>query len=381
MGVVNLQINSPAAYATIANMGNKIGKIEDLGYDLCFESDRTRLEADGFLLARVIAEYKGAYKIKNTNGEYLAEITGKQMFSATSREDFPAVGDWVAITQADSEHAVIHQVLTRKTMLKRKYSGRNETQIIAANIDVAFIIESVDRDFNLNRLERYFAIANDGGVQPAIVLNKIDLLSQVELDEKLSEIRNRFGDMVVILTSTLTNEGLDALKKHIAQGKTYCFLGSSGVGKSSLINKLLGESSIKTGHIGERSNRGRHITAKREMYFLSNGGIVIDNPGLREVGMTDASAGIDSLFDEITALGGRCIYVDCTHTHEPGCAVRAELEAGRLDAGKYANYINLKKEAEHYEMSEFEKKEKRRRFGKFIKNAKKDLRNFGHKGF
>ena len=358
-------------------MDSKITKIEieDLGYGIFFESNRRKLKLDGFSVARVIAEHKGAYRVQNTGGEYLAEITGKQMFNALSREDYPAVGDWVAITELDKERAVIHKVLPRRTTIKRKYSGKNETQIIATNIDVAFVIESVGRDYSLNRFERYFAIVNDGGIRPAIILNKIDLISKEELDSKLNQIRNRFSDIDIFPTSTITDEGLDEFKTYMVRRKTYCFLGSSGVGKSSLINKLIGENIIKTENISLRSNRGKHATTSREMYLLRNGGIVIDNPGMREVGMTDTSIGIDSLFDEITVLARKCKYVDCTHTHEPGCEVLSALKAGELDEGKYSNYISLKKEAEYYKMTELEKREKGRQFGKFIKKAKKQLKN------
>ncbi len=277
--------------------------------------------------------------------------------------------------------------MPRKTIIKRKYGDKNktgekdETQIIATNIDVAFVIESVDRDYNLNRMERYFAIASDGGIRPAVILNKTDLISKEELDLKLAEIKDRFKNIDVIPTSTLTQEGLDELKGYIKKGKTYCFLGSSGVGKSSLVNRLLGEDIIKTKNIGTHSGRGKHATTSREMYFLAEGGIVIDNPGVREVGMTDTGAGVDNIFHEITALAKDCKYVNCTHVHEPGCAVLGAVEAGQLDEGKYANYISLKKETEHYEMTVFEKKEKNRQFGKFIKRAKKELKDAGHKDY
>jgi ribosome biogenesis GTPase len=327
-------------------------------------------------------EYRGAYKIKNPTGEYLAKITGKQMFNASSREDYPVVGDFVAMTDLDGEHATIHNILPRKTILKRQHSdrsrigGKNELQIIAANIDVAFIVESIDRDFSLNRFERYFAIAKDGGVKPVLILNKIDLISKEELDLKLAEIENRFNEAEVIPASSVNEEGLKDLRKYVEKGKTYCFLGSSGVGKSSLINKLLGEGIIKTEEIGLSTGRGKHTTTAREMYFLESGAIVIDNPGVRQVGMADVGSGIDSLFDEITVLAKECKFDDCTHIHEPGCAVLEALNSGNLDAEKYSNYINLKKEAEYYEMTELEKRGKDRQFGKFIKNAKKQLREF-----
>ncbi|NTU66834.1 MAG: ribosome small subunit-dependent GTPase A [Candidatus Moranbacteria bacterium] len=368
-------------------MDAEIMKIEDLGYDGFFESNRTELGLDGFEVARVVAEHRGGYRVRNANGEYPAKITGKQIWKAASREDYPAVGDWVAISEADKEQWVIRGVLPRRTIIKRKYGDRNrvgeksEVQVIAANVDVAFIVESVGRDFNLNRFERYFAIAKDGGVKPAMILNKIDLIPQEELDSSLSRIKERFGDIDVIATSTKTLEGLEELKKYIVKGKTYCFLGSSGVGKSTLINRLLGSEAAKTGDIGSLSGRGRHVTTSREMYFLADGGIVIDNPGVREVGMTDALEGIDELFDEIAALAEKCKYTDCTHIQEPGCNVLSELESGKLDKEKYSNYISLKKEAEHHEMSRKEKKEKDRQFGKFIKKAKKELNSSGHKDF
>jgi ribosome biogenesis GTPase len=329
--------------------------------------------------ARITTEYKGAYKVKNENGEFLARVTGKRMFNASSREDFPAVGDWVLIDKLPERQAVIKEILPRSTMIKRKSIGKDDAQIIATNIDVAFVVESVGRDFNLNRFERYFAIARDGGAHPAIILNKTDLISTEELAEKLEQIKNRFLNIDIIATSTVKNEGLDELRKYIEKDKTYCFLGSSGVGKSSLINKLLGNDLIKTEDISSYSERGKHITTARQMYFLENGGIVIDNPGMREIGMANAGKGIDNLFDEITELSKGCKYSDCTHTHEKGCAVLDAVKSGKLDKEKYSNYINLKKESEFYEMSGIEKRQKDKDFGKFIKEAKKSFKKYGHK--
>lgn len=362
-------------------------KIEDLGWDDFFESKIAELGLGNFAVARVVAEHKGAYKVKNENGEFLAKITGRQIFQSKTREDYPAVGDWVALTELDNKQAVVQAVLPRKSIIKRRFGDKNKAgekndiQVIAANVDVAFIVQSVGRDYSVNRLERCLAILEDSGIRPVIIINKTDLISAEELSLKISEIKNRLGGIEVICTSTANGEGLEELDGFIEKGKTYCFLGSSGVGKSSLINKLLRRDDIKTGDVSSYSDRGKHVTTSRGMHFIQSGGIVIDNPGIREVGMADVGWGVDSLFDEVAKLAEKCKYADCTHIHEPGCEVLAALEDGRLDKDRYSNYVGFKKEIEHFEMSQSEKREKNRSFGKFIKKAKKELKKSGHKHF
>jgi ribosome biogenesis GTPase len=349
-------------------------KLEDLGYGGFFESERESLDLMEYSVARVIAEYREIYKVKDTNGEYLARITGKQIFDATKRADYPAVGDWVAVTISDNDAATIHKILPRKTMLTKKYTNKQDIQIIAANVDTVFIVESTDRDYNLNRLERYIVLANEGKIKPAIILNKTDLITNEELDLKIRQIRDRFDDIDIIPTSTITGQGLSELVNYIKKGKTYCFIGSSGIGKSSLINKLLGNDGIKTNEISGSTGKGKHTTTAREMYFLKNGGIVIDNPGTREVGIADANIGVENAFDEIIALSKDCRYADCTHTHESGCAVLRAVDTKNLDKDKYENYVKLKKEAEHYELTDVEKRGKDRKFGKFVKESLEQLK-------
>lgn len=351
----------------------KIG-LDGLGYGEFIGSGQEPSVPTEYRVARVVAERKGAYRVRSASGERIAKMTGKQVFDAVSREDYPAVGDWVTIAELDGEKAVIHGILPRKTVLKKKYNDRQDVQIIGTNIDTAFVVESLDRDYNLNRFERYLVLANEGGIRPVIVLNKVDLVSEAELNERVDQIRKRFDGIDVIPTSAVAEHGFEKLVNAIAKGKTYCFLGSSGVGKSSLINRLLKDDVIKTGAIGDAASRGRHTTTAREMYFLENGGIVIDNPGTREVGIAAADAGIENVFDEIVRLSEGCKYADCAHMHEPDCAVLKAVEEKRLDEDKYRNYLRLKKENEYYESTDLGRREKSRKFGKFVKKALKQLK-------
>lgn len=322
-------------------------------------------------IARVVAQYRGKYRVSNDYGEFWAEVTGKHIYAAASPLDYPIVNDLVNIVELGYGQAVINKILPRKNLLTRKAAGKDAIQPIAANVDTAFIVQAVDRDFNLNRFERYLTIVTAAKIKPVFLLNKIDLISTDELAGKITRVKDRFPGIEVFTTSTTKKNSLTGLRQELKKGRVYCFIGSSGVGKSSIINGLLGKELLKTRVISTATKKGRHATTHRELFVLNNGAMVIDNPGLREVGLADAVRAVDDVFCDISELAKDCKFVDCTHVHEPGCAVLAALESGEISKEKYANYIKLKKEADHYAMSRLEKKQRDRSFGRIVKNFKK----------
>jgi len=347
-----------------------------LGYDHFFDEGRLKIDVDTEQLARVTAEHKGVYEVMSIAGSYRAAVTGNRMLTAVSRDDYPAVGDWVVIKNDADDMKVIADILPRKTTLHKKRGGRDEAQLIAANVDVVFIVESIDRDYSLNRFERYLVLAREGGVKPVIVLNKADLSPADDVAKSVQDIRERFGDVEVLVTSSVAKNGLDQLAGYIEKGLTYCFIGSSGVGKSSLINELLEQESIATTAISEKTGRGMHTTTSREMYFMSNGGIIIDNPGSREVGVVNARSGIEDVFAYIETIARRCKFPDCKHMEEPGCAVKQAVAEETISTSQYENYQRLRKESEHYALSAYGRRQKDKKFGRYVKNAKAELNKF-----
>ena len=350
-------------------------RLEDLGYNEALERFSHEIDLDSFETGRVIAEHKERYIVKTITGEFEAEILGNMRFTAKSREDFPAVGDWVAINIYDRDLAIIHKIFPRFSVIRRAAVGQpGGIQIIGTNIDYAFLVQAVDRDFNLNRLERYLTLCYSAKVSPVIVLSKTDLTDGRRVSELLESIKERIKQVPVIPISNETEDGYDEIRRIIEKGKTYCMLGSSGVGKSTLLNNLSGKTLMRTDKISQSTNKGRHVTSHRELIILENGGILIDNPGMREVGITDASSGIEATFHMITRLSLYCRYKDCTHIHETGCAVLEAVDKGEIDPASFENYRKMEREKVHFESTVVERREKEKDFGKFLKNYKKDMK-------
>ena len=348
--------------------------LEDLGYNDKLEKFRNENNLKGFEIGRVISEHKERYIVKTEKGEFEAEITGNLRFLSKSREDFPAVGDWVAITIHDSDFSIIHSIFPRFSVISRQDVGKfGEIQIIATNIDYALLLQAADRDFNINRLERYLTICNSSKISPIIVLTKIDLIDEHRTSELLEKIKARINNIPIITLSNESKDGYDKIKGIFEKGKTYCMLGSSGVGKSTLLNNLSGKYIMRTDTISQSTNKGKHVTSHRELIILENGGILVDNPGMREVGITDSTSGLEITFDIIIRLSQHCKFKDCTHTNEIGCSVIEAVEKGEIDRASYENYLKLEREKVHFESSVVERRKKDKEFGKMIKNYKKDI--------
>ena len=349
-------------------------KIGQLGFNKWFfdEIDPTKLI--DHQIARVITVNKDSYTIDNGKGEVSAEVTGKLLFSADSPLDYPATGDWVFAKYFDNDSfAIISEIVPRKSILKRKTSGKKiEFQLIATNIDTGLIVQSLDNNYNLRRLERYLVMIIQSNIQPVVLLSKSDLLPVGEIDKKVDEIHALYPDIRVLPFSNEDNTNLKHVKELLVPRKTYCLLGSSGVGKTTLINNLLDGMRLKTHSVREKDGKGRHITTRRQLIKLKNGAMIIDTPGMRELGNFAVDTGIYGTFDEITELSNQCRYNDCSHTQEQGCSILAALKDGIISQERYQSFIKLNKESAYYEMSYLEKKRKDKEFGKFVKSVLKE---------
>jgi len=349
--------------------------LQNLGFTTEFSEKITEPDLSEFSVGRINQEHRERYIVSDGNKEYNAEITGYLRFSASSRADFPAVGDWVLMKTYDPDQAIIHKILPRKSLLARQAVGKpGEIQIISTNIDIAFIVQALSNNFNINRLERYMAICYESNIEPVLVISKTDLAPEEEIQEAIKDLRKRDKKVKYILLSNITFEGFDQIRSMIRKGKTFCVVGSSGVGKSTLINNLLGKNVLKTGEISYSRNKGRHISDHRELFVLENGGIIIDTPGMKELGMTDNEKGIESTFGEIIEISRKCKFPDCRHISETGCAVIEALDKGIIDRHSYDNYLKIQKEQERFQMTIAEKRKKEKIFGKMIKNYFKETK-------
>jgi len=351
-------------------------ELADLGFDLWFQKKREELQKPDCGVARITRVDRDRYLVRNEEHEVQAEPTGKLLFSADSSHGLPCVGDWVFVQYYnDGTLAIIHDLFPRKTFLRRKSAGKEvDYQMIASNIDIAFIIQSCDFNFNLRRMERYLVMVNEGHVEPIILLSKSDLVSTEDLEKRISEIRQARIGARVIAFSNKTAIGLETVQQALEKGKTYCLLGSSGVGKTTLLNHLLGREVFETNPVREKDGRGRHTTARRQLTVLDNGALLIDTPGMRELGMIAVGASIDDSFSEIHELSKDCRFNDCTHTMEVGCAILMAVQSRELSEERYQSYMKLMKESEFHQMSYVERRKKDRQFGRMIKTAMKQIR-------
>ncbi len=327
-------------------------------------------------VARVVAVDRDQLLLVNESLQFRGRLTGSYRHNQQQAEQLPCVGDWVVVQRHPGhDFGMISALLERKTSLFRKSAGTAiGYQMIAANVDTVFIVQSCHVDFNIRRLERYLVMVIAGGAEACILLTKTDLVTHTLLEARLGQIRAAGINAPVMTMSTVTGIGVDELSQQLQPGRTYCFVGSSGVGKSTLINRLTGNEIRKTNTVSG-TGEGRHTTVRRELIRLQGGALLIDNPGMREFGIISAGEGLSDSFADITSLSSACRYRDCTHTGEPGCAVLEAVHAGSIGRGQLEHYLKLGRESEFHERSYADKRKKDREFGKHKQSVNKSLKN------
>lgn len=322
-------------------------ELKNLGFNAFFQKYLEQCNLESFSIGRICAEYKESYKLFTESGELTGLISGKYRNDSKTKEDFPAVGDWVLFEFIHNEKkAIIHSILPRKSKFSRKVAGKEtQEQVIASNVDFAFIVCALNYDFNLRRIERYLSLVWQSGATPVIILTKTDLCTDVK--NKISEIGNIAFGVDIHAVSNISKDGLGILEQYFVNSKTIVLLGSSGVGKSSLINNLANEEIMKVNMLRNNIEKGRHTTTHKQMIILPQGGLIIDTPGIRELQLWDAQNGISQTFNDIEEIAKYCKFGNCTHTNEPDCAVQKAITDGLLDSSRLENYLKVQKEQEY----------------------------------
>ncbi|WP_449539688.1 ribosome small subunit-dependent GTPase A [Ferdinandcohnia sp. Marseille-Q9671] len=323
--------------------------VKQLGWNETLQESFKNYELDGFSVGRVALEHKHMYRVITTNGEVLAEVSGKFRFEAINRESYPAVGDWVVLSIRENEgKAIIHGVLPRFSKFSRKVAGNvTEEQIVASNVNTVFLVNALNHDFNVRRIERYLLMAWESGANPVIVLTKSDLC--LNIDEKINEVENVAFGVPIHACSVKEDIGIEQLRVYFDDDKTVALLGSSGAGKSTLTNVLLGEEKQLVQDVREGDDRGRHTTTHRELLLLKTGGIIIDTPGMRELQLWESDNALNQSFQDIKAIAENCRFRDCSHKSEPGCSIQSAISLGMLDENRYQSYVKLQKELAYLE--------------------------------
>lgn len=362
-------------------------ELNKLGFNDYFRAFFSEYEGNtetgtAMLPGRIFSEHRNFYGIYTETGELLGEISGKMRFSAKTREDYPAVGDFVAVSERPGNEATIHAILPRRNKFSRLApraggSSKTEEQIIAANLDMVLIVTALENDFSLRRIERYLTLAYDNEIKPLIVLSKADLCQ--DLPAKIAEVESIAFGVDIVAVSSLNGYGISELKKYFLPAKTLAILGSSGVGKSTLINMAAGCDIRKVSEVRECDGKGRHTTTSRELITLPGGALIIDTPGMRELQLWDGSDGLSNLFEDIESIAAGCKFSDCTHVSEPGCAVLKALDEGVIDSGRFKSYNKMKREAAYAATqvdtrARLEEQKKWKNIAKLVRNFSKETR-------